>query len=279
MIGVVQSSRLASHARDDAFHEIQLNGKQLVFMFMALTVVSVVIFLCGVLVGRGVRVERTRAAEIAEPSAVDQLRDSIDPGKPPTVQQTEDPTKALPPTPAEGGGTAQESLPAASAASVGAAAVAAASRAADRAAEATAKPVPRTTVGTTASSASREPSRTTPNRTETPPQVPAAKPSLASGGNAATGANAANGSPGTGALPLPDDAREGWVVQVAAVNTRAEADGIAKQLSAKGYAAFVQANGPSMFRVRVGGYKARRDADAVAAKLRKEERISPWVTR
>ena len=40
---------------DDGFHEIQLNGKQLVFLFMAATVVSVVIFLCGVMVGRGVR--------------------------------------------------------------------------------------------------------------------------------------------------------------------------------------------------------------------------------
>jgi len=40
---------------DDHFHEIQLSGKQLVFLFMAATVVSVVIFLCGVLVGRGVR--------------------------------------------------------------------------------------------------------------------------------------------------------------------------------------------------------------------------------
>ncbi len=38
---------------DDSFHEIQLSGKQLVFLFMAITVVSVVIFLCGVLVGRG----------------------------------------------------------------------------------------------------------------------------------------------------------------------------------------------------------------------------------
>ena len=37
--------------QDDGFHEIQLNGKQLVFLFMAATVVSVVIFLCGVLVG------------------------------------------------------------------------------------------------------------------------------------------------------------------------------------------------------------------------------------
>ena len=43
---------------DDAFHEIQLSGKQLVFLFMATTVVSVVIFLCGVLVGRGVRAQQ-----------------------------------------------------------------------------------------------------------------------------------------------------------------------------------------------------------------------------
>jgi hypothetical protein len=47
---------------DDGFHEIQLSGKQLVFLFMATTVVSVVIFLCGVLVGRGVRAEAMGAA-------------------------------------------------------------------------------------------------------------------------------------------------------------------------------------------------------------------------
>ena len=40
---------------DQEVHEIQLNGKQLVFMFGAATMVSVVIFLCGVMVGRGVR--------------------------------------------------------------------------------------------------------------------------------------------------------------------------------------------------------------------------------
>ena len=39
---------------DDGFHEIHLSGKQLVFLFMATTVVSIVIFLCGVQVGRGV---------------------------------------------------------------------------------------------------------------------------------------------------------------------------------------------------------------------------------
>ena len=43
---------------DDAFREIQLSGKQLVFLFMAVVVIAVVIFLTGVQVGRGVRTER-----------------------------------------------------------------------------------------------------------------------------------------------------------------------------------------------------------------------------
>src|SRR5207244_5927983 len=47
---------------DEGLHEIQLNGKQLVFLFMASTVVAVVIFLCGVMVGRGVRAQRPAEA-------------------------------------------------------------------------------------------------------------------------------------------------------------------------------------------------------------------------
>ena len=57
---------------DEGLHEIQLNGKQLVFLFMASTVVAVVIFLCGVMVGRGVRVQRP--ADAIEAS-VDAARD------------------------------------------------------------------------------------------------------------------------------------------------------------------------------------------------------------
>ena len=45
---------------DEGFREIQLNGKQLIFLFMAVTVVLVVTFLFGVLTGRGVREERRR---------------------------------------------------------------------------------------------------------------------------------------------------------------------------------------------------------------------------
>ena len=55
---------------DQGFREIQLNGKQLVFLFMAVTVISVVIFLFGVLVGRGVRADRPAPAESASAEVV-----------------------------------------------------------------------------------------------------------------------------------------------------------------------------------------------------------------
>jgi DedD protein len=78
---------LSHDAGDDGFHEIQLSGKQLVFLFMATTVVSVVIFLCGVLVGRGVRGDTVRAD--ATPPAAS--------GAVPTSTKVEDP----PPAPAD----------------------------------------------------------------------------------------------------------------------------------------------------------------------------------
>ena len=56
---------------DEGFHEIQLNGKQLVFLFMAVTVASVVIFLLGVMVGRGVPTARAQVAEAAEDVTID----------------------------------------------------------------------------------------------------------------------------------------------------------------------------------------------------------------
>ena len=48
-------SDITHDGADDGFHEIQLSGKQLVFLFMATTCVSVIIFLCGVMVGRDAR--------------------------------------------------------------------------------------------------------------------------------------------------------------------------------------------------------------------------------
>jgi len=53
---------------DDGFHEIHLSGKQLVFLFMATMVVSVVIFLIGVFVGRNVRAQQA-ADHLSDPTA------------------------------------------------------------------------------------------------------------------------------------------------------------------------------------------------------------------
>ncbi len=85
---------LTHDASDDGFHEIQLSGKQLVFLFMATTVVSVVIFLCGVLVGRGVRAQQILGDEpttnpplAAAPASTDTVADAgpaaVEPPSPP----------------------------------------------------------------------------------------------------------------------------------------------------------------------------------------------------
>jgi DedD protein len=249
---------LAHHTEDDGFHEIQLNGKQLVFVFMAATVVSVVIFLCGVLVGRGVRGEREPAATTAEVTPPDEIRPAL-PGdpKPPTVEPGDDPTKAPPPAPpagdAERGGrdlvkpAAEPEAPRESALAPAAAAVPAVKP--DAVAARAEAPAPKT-----AAAPKPEPAPKAPAKGEPAPKV-------------------------ASELPAVDDPRRGWVIQVAATKTRGEADGLAKELGAKGYTAFVLSGSSNVFRVRVGGYKSKRDAETVAAKLRKEERINPWVTR
>jgi cell division protein FtsN len=82
------------------------------------------------------------------------------------------------------------------------------------------------------------------------------------------------------ATPTPP-VSEGWVVQVAALKTRSEADAYAARLTPKGYSAYVVAPqaGTSIYRVRVGSFKTRREAQAIADKLKKEMDVTPWVTR
>jgi DedD protein len=204
---------------DDGFHEIQLNGKQLVFLFMAATVVAVVIFLCGVMVGRGVRVQqRVLAAAVTMPT---------------------DPTAAARiPTRTTGIGddaplSTQEVL----------------------------TYTERLEGATPPAEALNDP--TVPEPVSEPP-VPA------------------SAAPEPTAAPVPSaPAGSGFVVQVAAVNDRGEADAIARRLSGKGYPAFVTtpAGAARVFRVRIGRYPTRREAESIAARLEKEEQFKPWITR
>jgi cell division septation protein DedD len=83
---------------DDGFHEIHLSGKQLVFLFMATMVVSVVIFLIGVFVGRNVRAQQVADHPI-DPTAA--LAAAPPAAAPSTAPATSDagPQAAEPPSP------------------------------------------------------------------------------------------------------------------------------------------------------------------------------------
>jgi cell division septation protein DedD len=229
---------------DEPLHEIQLNGKQLVFLFMSATVVAVVIFLSGVMVGRGIQAPRVDVADAATDSTID-----------PTALPPSSAITSTESTPA----TAQETLTYAS-----------------RLESET--PLPETLKDPTAAPAAlpapvREPV------TSAPPAPVAAAPATPEPSKAAA-ASPKTAAPAAAAV-TKEPPGNGFVVQVAATKQRSEADTIARRLAGKGYPAFVTtpASGPTMFRVRVGKYKDRREAETVATKLEREEQFKPWVTR
>ena len=210
---------------DDAFHEIQLNGKQLVFLFMAATVVSVVIFLCGVLVGRGVRAEKVGAqgATAAATVAPDPAAASM-----PEPAPAAPPSNAPPAPPDEL--TYYDRLQR------------------EQAPAENLKPVER--------------------------EEPAAPPAVA----------VEIPPPAVAPVSLPSEpAGSGFAVQVAAFRERQEADSIMQRLVGKGYPAYVLApvkGAPAaVYRVRVGKFKTRREAEDVAGRLEKEEQFKPWLIR
>src|SRR5918992_304221 len=84
---------------DEGFHEIQLSGKHLVALFMAATVVAVVIFLCSVIVGRDIYKQRVAMAQAAneppvEPTAEARRPQTPEPSDTPAAPAT---TPASPP--------------------------------------------------------------------------------------------------------------------------------------------------------------------------------------
>jgi cell division septation protein DedD len=236
---------VASHVQDDGFHEIQLNGKQLVFLFMAATVVSVVIFLCGVLVGRGVRAERS-AGEVASNSANEAM--ATTPQQPaaapaPAPAAGSDPTTVAPPPAATDDLTYFNRLE---------------KQKADKEEKLKTTPEP-------------APARPAPAAAAPPTPAPAPPPPVPA---------PTAGQTESAAVAQPS--AQGYAVQVAALNVKSEADAIAKRLSSKGYTAYVLAPAsgtPSVYRVRVGKFPTRREADSIAARLKKEEQFNPWVTR
>jgi cell division septation protein DedD len=229
-------------AADEGLHEIQLNGKQLVFLFMASTVVAVVIFLCGVMVGRGVRAQHP-ALEAAVEAATDPTSGATPavPLAPAATVTSNAPVAAQEtltyPSRLEGQEPVEEKLKPGS--------------------------------GTRPSTSSGRPEALEGRVTK---KEPVRRVTPAADANAAPSSATGSGEP----------AGTGFVVQVAAVNDRREAETIATRLAGKGYPSFVTTpprGAARMFRVRIGKYSSRREAEAIAARLQKEDQFKPWITR
>jgi len=214
-------SEITHDAADDGFHEIQLSGKQLVFLFIVTTSVIVAVFLCGVLVGRGARAARGEEADLV-PDATLAPQPATDSGPP----------SAAPPAPA-------------------------AERADDlsyykrlqgeKATTEALKPQP--------PPAAKEPVAAP--RPAAPAPVPADVP--------------VSGRPGT------------WVVQVHASRDRAVAIALVRRLVGKGYSAFLVTPPPGVveqyYKVHIGRFSERNEAEKISLRLKKEEQFQPWITR
>jgi cell division septation protein DedD len=223
---------------EDESRGVHLSDKQLVFAFMSALVAAVVVFLFGVLVGRGVQHARgpitddgMAAAEVLPDGTMDEAAGAA----------------AEPPPGSGATGTGALSYPERLGSSPPAERV---------------RPAP--------------PPVNERSRDAAPPDVPAEP--MGSAPVPAASAAAPAGAPAAASAAAP------YTVQVAAVKRRDEADGIAKGLKAKGYDAyvFVPAGGDSagVFRVRIGAFKDKRQADLLAERLlREEKRYKPWVTR
>jgi len=272
--------RAALDAGDDGFHEIQLNGKQLVFLGMATTLVSVVIFLCGVLVGRGVK-PLDMVAQAAGPQAFDTpMTGSVAPGAiatPAPPPATPGPTGAGP-----GGGAA------AAAAAAGPSGDTEPTPLGDEPDPSAPAPASDVKAAAPAKPAAVEP-KTAPK--VEPHQTPAPKPvPVQASATPAPVAAAPKPAPAPVATPAPAPATATATatpggpiaVQVGAFATRKEADALAKKLSGRGYAVYVMNpldDGKHVYRVRVGNYTSADEAQRVSARLTEQEKLKPWITR
>ena len=231
---------LSHDAADDGFHEIQLSGKQLVFLFMATTVVSVVIFLCGVLVGRGVRGDTVRA-DAPPPLASGATPTSAPP-------KAEDPPPAPVDAAAPGTLSYQKRLDSATPVPERLKATESAATAASLKPAVEPAPAPKEVAPTP----TPKPAAPTPAPVSPPSPTPSAKPGV-------------------------------WAVQVVALTDRAAASAVVERLKAKGYPVFLvspQSGAPVQnYKVQVGKYEDRAEAEQIAGRLKKEEQFQPWILR
>ena len=241
---------LSHDTADDGFHEIQLSGKQLVFLFMVTTSVVVGVFLCGVQVGRGAREPQTEDADSsaapvddhrrrrlshnAGPPAIEPPAPAADAPRQGRLQRAERRNGDAGCVETPGGGTEARSLR---------------PRGCERA-------------GAKPSATSAAPAKPPAAATAKPPETaPAPVPAASAAGVPSTA------QPGT------------WLVQVMATREQAIATALVKKLAGKGYPAFLVnpvAGAPQAFyKVQVGRYNDRAEAERSRCGSRRKNSSSP----
>ena len=213
---------------DQGFHEVQLSGKQLVFLFMSAVVLMVVVFLLGVNVGRGVR-SAVGDAEVAA---------QTDPAATAPAAEDTSAAKADPPKPAQPELSYHDML-------------LASTPAADK--------------GNAAAEKS-PPAEAPPPVNEAPP--PSTPTPTAQAARTPTPSPAARSS-----------SRSDWFIQTGAYSTQAVADGQVAKLKQLNVPAFVDvAPGGKLFRVRIGPYADRAEAEKVSSRITRQG-FSSSITR
>ena len=220
------------------FYEIQLNNKQLVFFFMAAVAIAVVVFLCGVMVGRGVH-DATLAASgtsiISRPGPDRSTQSAVAPAD---VREELDYPQRLEADEAEARLEGQASSPETLVASV------------TKKTEPKQSPSPFSESTRTSRPATRAPARS---------NAGASRPSEPT---------------------MIGSERGAFTIQVVALKTEEAAQSLVNRLKEARYRAYLEPGGSAgLYRVRVGRFESRAEAEQVSAKLRDVEKFKPYITQ
>ncbi len=229
---------------------VLLTDKHIVFAVMTATAVGVIVFLCGVFVGRGVLAARP-ADDLVTQDGGKVMPDGASPGA-----EDESGGGAF----GDDGGSLDNRPPAETGYTE----------------RLTGDPAPE----------KLNPPRETLSLPQPPPEAPPESPVTTSPQPAVSQPVTEirpSPAPGAPARVAEDPGKGLYTVQVASVRLRPEAARIVDKLKKRGFPAYLFDPAPGArsdaFRVRVGKYKSRQEADAMAARLQKEEKYKPWITR
>lgn len=238
-----------SQSHEPSYYEIALTGRQVLIALVILLVCLVAAFLSGVWVGRGGRqplsVEARLGTAGAAGSGEAQEVKPLEEFKFFSEDKKEKPAEPVSPAPTE---KAAKPEPA--------------------------KPEPAKTADT-------KPAAAAPSTTPTPtpksprvreePQQKAAAPSPPASRPEAAGGTAEAAAGG-----------EGVVIQVLSSREQAQAQKVLERLLGAGYDAFlspVEVDGQIMYRVRIGPFRERSEAERVADRVRHDFHLDTWITQ